>query len=56
MCFGHNYMHINNLDWFDPVGSTVGLWLLRHRQTKEAETDRLIPNATRAFPLLYLFS
>jgi len=27
-------------------------WLLRHRQTKEAETDRLIPNDAGACPLL----
>jgi len=29
-------------------------WLLRHRRTKVAETDRLIPNDTGACPLLYL--
>jgi len=28
-------------------------WLLRHRQTKGAETDRLIPNDVGACPLLY---
>jgi len=30
-------------------------WLLRHRQTKGAETDRPIPTETGACPLLYLF-
>ncbi len=29
--------------------------LLRHRLTKEAETDRLIPNDVGAWPLLYPF-
>ncbi len=29
--------------------------LLRHRLTKEAETDRLIPNDAGACPLLYPF-
>jgi len=29
-------------------------WLLRHRQTKGAATDRLIPNDVGACPLLYL--
>jgi hypothetical protein len=28
-------------------------WLLRHRRTKVAATDRLIPNAAGACPLLY---
>ena len=28
-------------------------WLLRHRQTKGAETDRPIPTETGACPLLY---
>ncbi len=30
-------------------------WLVRHRQTKEAETDRPVPNAAGACPLLYPF-
>lgn len=30
-------------------------WLLRHRQTKGAETDRPIPTETGACPLLYPF-
>jgi len=29
-------------------------WLLRHRQTKVAATDRLIPNDVGYCPLLYL--
>ena len=28
-------------------------WLLRHRRTKGAETDRLIPKGAGANPLLY---
>jgi len=31
-------------------------WLLRHRQTKGAGTDRPIPTETGACPLLYPFS
>jgi hypothetical protein len=29
-------------------------WLLRHRRTKVAATDRLFPNDAGACPLLYL--
>ncbi len=42
---------------FDEGGLVMAFmdWLLRHRQTKEAETDRLIPNDSGACPLLYPF-
>jgi hypothetical protein len=38
------------------VETEVMVWLLRHRQTKEAETDRSIPNDDRSLSstLLYL--
>ncbi len=31
-------------------------WLVRHRQTKEAETDRPVPDAAGAYSLLYPFA